>query len=338
MAILISGGTGFVGLNLAEALLARGEHVVLVAVDAPPPAALRHFATLPGRLDAAQADVRDAAAFAALLRRHAVDRLFPFAAITPGLPRETEAPEEVLEVNLLGLIGQLRAARAAGVRRIVVPSSAAVYGESSYTAALLDEASTPCVPTGVYGVSKYGVERTALRLGELWGLDVVAARIGAVFGPWERQTGMRDNMTPFWRAADLARRGGTAVLPVALPSYGYVYARDAAAGLLHLLDLPAPPQRVFNVCSGADWASLLPRWCEVLAERFPGFAWRRSDDADAVNVPAGDPRPRGRLSVARLAEAGFTARFTPEAAFADYCGWLGEIGSGGGQEKEGVLF
>ena len=79
MAVLISGGTGFVGLNLAEALLSRGEHVVLAVLDPPPDAALARFARLPGRLDAERADVADTAGFTALLRRHAVDRLFPFA-------------------------------------------------------------------------------------------------------------------------------------------------------------------------------------------------------------------------------------------------------------------
>jgi len=322
MAILITGGTGFVGLNLAEALLGRGEHVVLVGLDEPPAAALRRFRVLPGRLSAEQADVRDAGAIAVLLRRHAVDRLFPFAAITSGAQRESDAPEQVYQVNLLGLIGQLQAARDAGVRRIVVPSSAAVYGESAYDHALLDEATTPCVPSGLYGVSKYAAERTALRLAALWGLDVVAARIGALFGPWERDTGLRDTMTPFWRAAALARRGQQAVLPATLPAYAYVYARDAAAGLLHLLDLAAPPQRVFNLCSGQDYGPLLARWCEVLAEGFPGFSWRGSEDPAAVTVPLSDSRPRGRMDIARLAATGFMPRFTPEAAFADYRDWL----------------
>jgi nucleoside-diphosphate-sugar epimerase len=322
MAVLISGGTGFVGLNLAEALLARGEHVVLLALDAPPPAALRRFAALPGRLTTAQADVRDADAFAALLKQHAVDRLFPFAAVTPGPTRESDAPEQVFAVNLLGLVAQLRAARDAGVRRIVVPSSAAVYGESAYSHALLDEATTPCVPLSVYGVSKYAVERTALRLAALWDLDVVAVRIGAVFGPWERDTGLRDLLTPFWRVAQSARRGAHVVLPATLPRYGYVYARDVAAGLLHLLDLADPVPRVFNLCSGQDFGTLLPRWCEVLAQGFPGFTWGRSDDAAAVTLSPGDTRPRGLLNTARLAAAGFIARFDAEAAFADYRAWL----------------
>ncbi|MFM7346740.1 MAG: NAD-dependent epimerase/dehydratase family protein, partial [Tagaea sp.] len=62
MATLLIGGTGFVGLNVAEALLARGQTVILHALDAPPEAARAEFAKLPGRLIAAQGDARDTAA------------------------------------------------------------------------------------------------------------------------------------------------------------------------------------------------------------------------------------------------------------------------------------
>lgn len=99
MSVMISGGTGFVGLNVVEALLMRGERVVIYAIDTPPDAAIRAFTKLPGDLIVERGDVRDADAFASALRRHAVDRLFPFAAITSGPAREREGPERVLEVN-----------------------------------------------------------------------------------------------------------------------------------------------------------------------------------------------------------------------------------------------
>lgn len=322
MAVLISGGTGFVGLNLAEALLARGEHVVLVGLDAPPAAAIARFATSPGRLTPEVADVRDRAAFAALLRRHQVDRLFPFAAVTSGPERERDHPESVIEVNLLGLVSQLRAARDTGVRRIVVPSSSAVYGESAYDHATMDEATTPCVPTGIYGITKYAVERTGLQLAGLWDLDVVAVRIGAVFGPWERDTGGRDTLSPYWKVARLALAGETAVLPSVLPSYAYVYARDAAPALLHLLDIHDPPHRVYNVCSGTDWGAVLTHWCDCLAAALPRFEWRQSAEPAEVNVRLGDTRPRGRMDIARLVASGWSPRYLHGAAFADYRDWL----------------
>ena len=328
MSVMVTGGTGFVGLNLVEALLARGDDVVVVALDDIPAPARHRFSALPGRLAVERADVRDAAALVPLMRRHGVDRLFPFAAITSGPEREAEAPEAVIEVNLLGFIAQLRAAREAGVRRVIAPSSAAVYGESFYTHARLDETNTPPVPLGVYGVTKYAVERTALRLGALWGLDVVAARIGSVFGPWERDTGLRDMIGPHWHLARLARDGGEAVLPDVIPPYTWVYARDVAAGLLHLLDITAPAERVFNVCSGMAWGDVIVDWAEALRGTNPGFRWRRSADPAQVNVPFTETRPRGSMDIARIAATGWTPRFDPAAAYADYIGWLNATPSG----------
>ncbi len=324
MTVLISGATGFVGLNLVEALLARGETVVSFALDAPPEPARARFAALPGQLVVEQGDVGETDAFTACLRRHRVDRLFPFAAITSGPDREREAPERVLQVNLLGFIGQLRAAREAGVRRVIAPSSAAVYGESAYGPGPLHEADTPPVPITVYGVSKYAVERSALRLGAVWGLDGGGARIGALFGPWERDTGLRDLLSPFWQVTRLARAGTDIVLPATLPPYAWAYSRDVTAGLLHLLDMPSFPHRVFNVCSGENWAGLLPEWCRLLQGAYPGWRWRQADEAvgeAAVNIRLADTRPRAALDIGRLRATGWSPAVPAPAALADYLGW-----------------
>ncbi len=293
MSTLITGGTGFVGLAVAEALLARDEAVVLAAPEPPPPDVLHRLSRLPGRLDVERLDVREADALLPLLRRHAVRHLLPFAAVTAGPEREAAAPELVLEVNLLALVRQLRAARDAGVRRVLLPSSAAAYGETAETRAVVME-DDPCVPSTLYGISKHAAERTGLRLGALWGLDVVAVRLGAVFGPWERDTGLRDTLTPFWQVARLALAGQEAVLPSAAPACSFVYARDAADALLHLLALPEPPHRLFNVGSGRPWGDTVPDWCEHLRAGLPGFTWRHAAPARRPTCPPPPPCPAPR--------------------------------------------
>lgn len=322
MAVMITGASGFVGLNVAEALLTRGEHVVAVSRDTLPKAAIAVLAALPGRLTEATLDVRDTMAVFHLMRAHAVDRLFPLAAVTSGPAREADEPEEVIDVNLLGFIAQLRAARDAGISRVVVPASGAVYGESFHSHALLNEATTPCVPVGIYGVTKYAVERTALRLGRLWDMDVVVARIGSLFGPWEHDTGLRDLLTPHWALARAAVGRIPAVLPAVLPDYAWIYARDAARGLLHLLDLPNPSQRVFNLCSGRNWGNVITLWADQLAHDYPGFIWHQSDDVAAVTIPLSETLPRGRMDIARIEATGWAPAFTPAEAYADYAGWL----------------
>lgn len=323
MAILVTGGAGFVGLNLVEALLSRGEHVVIYGREALPPAAAAALAPLPGRLDLVQGDVLDSAALDAVFVRHKIHAMFPFAAITAGPRREAEQTATILEVNLIGAVNQLRAARDAGVGRIVFPSSISVYGESQRQPGLLREDTTPPVPISVYGITKYAGERLALRLRDLWGLDLVCARIGGVFGPWERDTGVRDLLTPHMHLAVAALRGEAAVLPADLLPRPWVYARDLARGLLLLLDAAQPRWPVYNISAGVEWGARILLWAETLARHYPAFRWRQSADPAEVTVQFHDDGPRAVEDIGRIREEfGYAPQFLPEAAYSDYLRWL----------------
>ncbi len=319
-AILITGGAGFVGLNLVEALLARGEQVVVFGREpALPGAAEAAFAKLPGRCTVIQGDVTDAAALRAVFAAHRIAAVFPFAAVTAGPAREAADPALVIDVNLKGVIATLQAARDAGtVRRVILPSSGAVYGESAYTHAVLDETTTPPVPISLYGVTKYAVERAGLRLAGLWGLDAIAARIGATYGPWERDTGLRDTLSIHLAIFEAAARGKAIVIPPApLPAYDWIHVRDLAAGLLALLDAREPPHRVVNLGSGADWA---PHAAACL-DRVPGLAWRHAAPGEEPTLRWNETRPRGFFAIARAAEFGWRPRLAPVAAYEDYAAW-----------------
>jgi nucleoside-diphosphate-sugar epimerase len=323
--VLVTGGAGFVGLNIVEALLARGEHVVVFGHEAAlPEPAPRVFAKLPGKVEVIQGDVRDGAALRDVFRTRRISAVFPFAAITAGPKREAENAALVLDVNVKGLLATLEAAREAGtVRRVILPSSGAVYGESAYTHAVLDEATTPPVPISLYGVTKYAVERAGLRLAGAWGLDAVAARIGATFGPWERDTGLRDSLSVHLALFQAARRGESVTIPTApLPGYDWVYVRDLAAGLLALLDAKEPPHRVVNLASGQDFSAQYAACLDVLARRFPGFAWRHAEPGETPTIGWNETRARGVMNVMRAAEFGWRTRFDAMAAYQDYAGWL----------------
>lgn len=319
MAVLVTGGAGFVGLNLVEALLSRGHDVTVFGREPLPPIAETAFATLPGRLRAVQGDVRDALVLKTLFASEKFDTVFPFAAVTSGPAREAGDPETVLQVNLLGTLATLRAAREAGVRRVIVPSSTAVYGESSYAYPLMREADTPCIPTGLYGVTKYAVERMGLRLGALWGQDVIAARISAVFGPWERDTGVRDTIGPHTRIAAAALRGESVVLPERIPLYHWVYARDLVDGLLHLMTLEKPAHRVFNICSGLNWGPEILDWCRLLQGAYPKF---RFSQGATPTVGFTDPNDRAPLDIVRIRATGWAPKFPPAAAYPDFLAWI----------------
>lgn len=319
MSILVTGATGFVGTALVEALLGRGLAVVAFA-DRPFTArAERELSALPGRLTVLAGNVLDRAAVDRAIADHGVERVVHGAVITSAAPREASAGDRVVAVNLGGLATVVAAAAAGGVARFLMIGSTAAYGDAAYRVERLDE-TVPHDPVTLYAIAKSTGERITARIGDLNGLDWRVGRIGTVFGPWERDTGLRDTLSQPFQATLIAREGGRARFP--RPCFkGWQYARDAARNLTTLLLADAPEHRIYNLAASPDWS--LADWCDRLRSRFPGFAYAVGDDPTARPIELfseADPAPM----VARRFEVEFgpPARFDLDAAFAEYMRWL----------------
>lgn len=322
MAILVTGGTGFVGLNVVGALLARGEEVVLFDRGRLPRAAERALAPNHKHLSCVYGDVLNAAVLSAVFDGRRIDRVLHCAAVTSGAERDARDPGSVVEVNLRGMINVLETAREHGVGRIVCVSSGAVYGESLQRSARMYEDSTPAVPVTLYAITKFAAERIALRLRSLWNLDVICARLGTLVGPWERDTGVRDNFGTHSQLARFALEGRTAILPSREVRRDWVYSRDAAEGLVALLHAQAPRHFVYNLSSGADWGGSVLIWCGMLKAAHPRFDFRVAGEGEAPNITYTDT-DRNPMDVGRMAQdIGFTPRFGPLDGLADYLEWL----------------
>lgn len=315
MATLLIGGTGFVGLNVAEALLARGQTVVLHALDAPPDAARAAFAGLPGRLIAVQGDARDTAALVSLANAYGVERVVYAAAITAGPARERQAAARILETNAVAAVA-LYQALAGRLARFVFLSSVAVYGEAGYGRPETDESVEP-VPDSLYAISKHTVERALRRLRDPARGEATCLRLGPVYGPWERDTGLRDTLSPPFSVLGHARAGRACVLP--RPGLrDWVYARDVGEGIAAVASHDGPLAPVYNLSAGA--AFTLETLGAEIAKRHPGFEARVGAPA---NVDLYAPADRAPLSIAAIArDAGWRPRFSPASAVADWLGWL----------------
>lgn len=305
MRVLVTGASGFIGLNLVEALLAQGDRVIGLDRLAPP----KTFPPFPF----VQADVRESACLQSIFRQQRPDALVHAAALTPGRASERSRMAAAVEVNVLGTVHAMEAAAAAGCARILFLSSAAVYGQARGEH-VLDEERTPAVPGTLYGITKLAAERLALRYSEL---DVTAMRLSAAFGPWEADTGARDTLSPFYRVAQLARSGGEAILP-RRSALDWIYAREAAAALAFVLKARAPKRHVLNIGPAPRYD--LERFCAAAAKRHAKFRWRM--DPAQANIDLFGPRDRPPLSTACLRAAGFAPRFDEQAAYADYLDWL----------------
>ncbi|MBO9512985.1 MAG: NAD(P)-dependent oxidoreductase [Variovorax sp.] len=326
--VFVTGASGFVGLALAEHLLARGETVLGWDRMPTPPEALASLHGPAGRFVPLEGDVCDAAALGAALAAHRPRSMVLLAAVTAGAQRERAQPEQIFEVNLVAVTTALRLAAAHGVERVLLVSSGSVYGDGPQPSRL-HEQRTPLRPEGLYGISKQAAEAAALRLAALHGIDLRIGRLGTCFGPWERATGVRDTPSAPLQALRRLRAGEPVRLPRPLRR-DWLYVRDAAAAMAALLDLPHPPQPVYNLAAGFEWS--VADWCAWLGAQ-PGFDaadWRVAADAREANIDAYADHDRPSMDIGALRrDTGFAPRFDLPRAAADFMAWLDRPAHGG---------
>lgn len=321
MRTLIVGGGGFIGLNIAEALLRAGREAVLFDRSVPEKA-LAKLCTIDPACTVFTGDVRDAAQVAAAFTG-GIDSVVYGAAVTADAVRDAADPEMIIDINLTGLVRVLRAARDAGVRRVINLSSGSALGAAAFPAAgrLLDEGVLPD-PQVMYGITKFASERVAARLADLWRLDVRSVRLSTAFGPWERLTGMRSTMSPQFQIALLARAGATAVLERPCLR-DWIYAPDIAQAVLRLIEAPAPTHALYNFSTGVTYSALA--WAETLAAAMPGsgFGCRLARAGESGNVALHGPVDRAPMASERATgDLGFTAAWGMEASARHYAEWM----------------
>lgn len=321
MLVAIAGGGGFVGLAIAEALVEAKMHVRLVDIQPPPEAALRYLGQH-GQLGAVEVQVADVTDIkAATQALDGADAVVMGAAVTSAAARERERPTDTLETNVVGFTRLLEAARAAKAQRIVNLSSASAYGAAGFEGeGPLKEDGTWPKPDTLYGVSKLASEGIAARLAALWDADILSVRLSGVFGPWERDTGRRDTLSPHLQAARLMLDGEAAVMPRAC-SRDWTDSRSVAAAIRVLLQADRPESRLYNVSSGREWT--VADWLQALAAADPKLAWRMAEAGEAANVDVHGDLDRRPLSPDRLKdEFGLDLWMTPEESAAAFLAWL----------------
>ncbi len=181
MPSLVTGGAGFIGSHLVDALVERGDEVVILDDLSTGrrenlTTALEHGAEL------VEGDVTDPATVSELVEGRRPGAIFQLAAQI-DVRVSVSDPVFDLGVNVGGTINLLEAARRAEVGRFVLASTGgAIYGEGSDRDLPLDE-TAECLPDAPYGQSKYAAEGYLSLYERLYGLSTAALRLGNVYGP-----------------------------------------------------------------------------------------------------------------------------------------------------------
>ena len=173
---LITGGAGFIGSNIAHALVARGETVRIL--DDFSTGRPQNLAGIEDRIEIVRGDLRDPKAVERSVQ--GMEIVLHQAALNSN-PRSVKEPGPTNEVNVGGTVLLLEAARKAHVRRLVYASSSSVYGEMSPVLPKTED--LPLLPKAPYGVSKLAAELYCRIFTQVYGLETVSLRYFNVFGP-----------------------------------------------------------------------------------------------------------------------------------------------------------
>lgn len=242
--VVVTGAGGFIGSHLTEALVGVGARVrALVHYNAQGSVgALAHAS--PAVLDDVEivaGDVRDPFAVRGLLR--GADAVFHLAALI-GIPYSYVAPASYVATNVEGTLNVLEAARAEGLRRIVVTSTSETYGTAQYVP--IDERH-PLVAQSPYAASKIAADQLALSYWRSFDVPVVVVRPFNTFGPRQSERAILPTIV-----SQALRRPGT---PIALgslsPRRDLTFVKDTASGFLTLARHPDAMGRVTNLGTGS---------------------------------------------------------------------------------------
>jgi nucleoside-diphosphate-sugar epimerase len=267
MAILVTGGAGYIGRWLARELVSRGIETVALDRLAPGPS---DELKLPAEVAFVEGDVTDRQAVIAAAKLRPFTAVIHLAGIvTMGCERD---PDLAMRVNLGGTHNALEAARLAGIPRLVFASTISVYGPN--VPQPIAEA-TPAEPLTWYGQSKVMAEQLGLYYQRRWGLDFRAARLAAIVGPFRRAASGSATMYTS-QILEKAAVGEAYAIDVDEGAATPVcYAKDAARALAALATAESAPTRIYNIGTGRASAVEL---IEIARRRYPGARLEFSPD------------------------------------------------------------
>jgi UDP-glucose 4-epimerase len=228
MRTLVTGGAGFIGSNLVDALLARGDEVTVLD-DLSTGRRVNLEGALANGARLAEIDVRDGDAVGALLADARPELVFHLAAQI-DVRKSVEDPYFDAAVNVGGTANVLEAARATGVGRVVfISTGGALYGEGADKQLPLPE-STPIAPLSGYGQSKFAAEGYLGLFERLHGLSGMSLRLGNVYGPRQDPLGEAGVVAIF---CGLLKNGGRpTVYGDGTQTRDYIYVGDVVSAAL----------------------------------------------------------------------------------------------------------
>ncbi|MDZ7363048.1 MAG: SDR family oxidoreductase [candidate division KSB1 bacterium] len=252
---LVTGGGGFIGSNLVQALVERGQRVRVL--DNFATGRRQNLAGLENQIELIEGDIRDAATADRAVA--GADYVLHQAALG-SVPRSVQDPLTSNEVNVNGTLNLLWAAKKARVKRFVIASSSSIYGNTPQLPK--DESMLPN-PISPYAVSKLASERYTLSFNAVYGLPTVALRYFNVFGPKQDPASQYAAVIPRFITA-LMKGQSPVIYGDGEQSRDFTYVDNVVQANLLACAAPEAPGQVMNIACGDRYS--LNTVLQLLAE------------------------------------------------------------------------
>lgn len=326
--VLVTGGNGSVGLNIIQALIERGDSVVSMTrtpIWKPAFEELSSMVKEGAFFKEELGDVTDEARLLEIMKTNGVNYVIAGAAITPDLESERKNPKLVIEVNVIGSMNTMNAARKAGVKRYIQVASNTTFGTSTAGTVPLVDDQAIFNPNVMYSISKFTVERIATRYRELYpDFEIVSCRLGDCWGPFEHRTEVRPCPIMSYQVARCAVRGEKALMQGDY-IHNWTYHPELAREIIAVMytDYDKLKYPIYNVSSNVQFP--VSEFCEALKKEFPGFDYEivgydraNCKTYDRENPLKLAPFPNDRL----IEDTGYKMKWDKEAAFKHYIEWI----------------
>lgn len=308
-------GSGLVGSQVARLLVERGEKPVLMD-HAAQPKAIGEIVEL-DRVTLIPGDVLRPLSVVDAIRTHGITRIVHTAAnplLTLGAQKD---PYSAINLNIMGTVNVLEAARISGVKRVVVSSSSVLnhYLEGGEDGGEFGKEEAFPRPKTFYSATKQAVESLGLNYARWCGVEFAGLRYGAVFGPWSGAGGGGPSNI-VREAMRRALAGEQAQVPPG--SMEWVYSKDAAHGTVLALDAKDLGNRVFNITM---WSITTPsEMAAAISAAVPGaqvkFEAPTGTGLSLSNRESGGDPARAKRYL------GYEPKFKLHAAVEDLAEWM----------------
>ena len=323
MVTLVTGGTGFVGSNIVRELALRGHEVV--SLDVSPADSLNyHFlGDVASRVTFVTGSILQPADLESLRQSFDIEKIVHAAVFTVNrLDLETARSKDIVDINIAGTANMLEMARLVVPERFIYISSGSMYGMTRAPDQYFNE-DDPSRADTLYGMTKAASEVITQRYGELHGFPTASLRLSTPYGPMERVTGHRDNMSVPHQWTGKLVRGEPVAIDRSNFGRDFTYVLDIASAIAAVVDAPQLPHDRYNITNGV-WVTG-PQIQRTLSELYPEI--QLVDEGPEGGSGAASAPTRGPLSGYRLwQDFSWVAQYDLAAGLSHYVRWRRDSG------------